>query len=259
MEVRRPPGCGLPFVRLVILGYLSTSGGGLIFVMGTLGGVVRPRFRVTWGGSAGDSPALPSLANFSFRSVNLTALDSQRQFATPSGPPARRTVTGEPTAMTATLHETVLPPAEDRGEAELVKLHRALISHTGETAGAKLVDPDGGEVELPDSLYRVLRDVLESLLDGQAVSVVPRSTMLTTQEAADFLGISRPTLVRLLEEGEIPHTKPGRHRRIKLVDVLKYERRVRATRRQSLARMAERGQATGMYDGVTDGPPPKMR
>jgi excisionase family DNA binding protein len=82
--------------------------------------------------------------------------------------------------------------------------------------------------------------------------------MLTTQEAADFLGMSRPTLVRLLEDGEIPFEMRGRHRRVMLADVLVNQERMRQTRHQALASMVETAEVAGMYE-ATAGPPPRTR
>jgi len=85
-----------------------------------------------------------------------------------------------------------------------------------------------------------------------------QNALLTTQEAAEFLGISRPTLVRLLEDREIAHEKRGRHRRVLLSDLLSYQERMRRERRESLTRMAREGQEAGIYE-ATSGPPPRTR
>ncbi len=104
----------------------------------------------------------------------------------------------------------------------------------------------------------VLRDVAEALNAGMGVTVAPHNARLTTQEAADFLGISRPTLVRLLERQEIPMEKPGRHRYVRLSDLVAYEARMRTYRRELLDQMTRDAEADGLY-GATDGPPPKTR
>src|SRR5215475_3267985 len=109
-------------------------------------------------------------------------------------------------------------------------------------ARARLVAPDGSEIEVPDELYEVLRDVVEALSHGLAITIAPHNTMLTTQEAADLLNISRPTLVRLLTDGEIPYALRGRHRRVLLRDIIDYQQRTRRERRQALDQMAAHGE-----------------
>jgi excisionase family DNA binding protein len=139
---------------------------------------------------------------------------------------------------------TVLPPEDP---ADLSDFARGLGSTT-EAARARLIGPDGSQVDIPDDLYDLLRDVVDALSHGMAISVAPHNTMLTTQEAADLLNISRPTLVRLLSDGEIPHSMRGRHRRVLLRDVLDYQDRKRNDRRRTLDRMAAEGEDDGLYE-----------
>ena len=114
---------------------------------------------------------------------------------------------------------------------------------------ALLLGPDGEQVLLPQEVYRILVSVVEALREGKAVAVVPRTQRLTTQEAADFLGVSRPTLVKLLEEGKIPYEQPGRHRRVLFSDVLAYLDHQRQHRRAVLDRMTEDASGEGLYEG----------
>lgn len=72
--------------------------------------------------------------------------------------------------------------------------------------------------------------------------------VLSTSEAADILGVSRPTLVRLLESGEMPFEQPGRHRRVRLADVLAYRERVRRRRAAGLDRMVAAAEDAGLYE-----------
>jgi excisionase family DNA binding protein len=124
--------------------------------------------------------------------------------------------------MATTLNEqTVLPRAAATYEAlvELLKRERVFVS-----------SDSTDHVLLSAELLRVLRDVAGALHRGEAVTVVPRTTRLTTQQAADLLGISRPTLVKLLEGGEIPFEQPSRHRYLALSDLLAYQDRLRHRR-----------------------------
>lgn len=121
-----------------------------------------------------------------------------------------------------------------------------------------LVGADGSRLEVPGLVFEALVQVATAMAHGQGVTVMPQNALLTTQEAAEMLGISRPTLVRLLADDEIPYEQRGRHRRVMLADLLVYQERMRRERRESLDRMAEEGQAAGLYE-ATSGPPPRTR
>jgi len=77
-------------------------------------------------------------------------------------------------------------------------------------------------VELPEEVYQVLRRVVDAMQKGLSVTISPTSQTLTTQQAADLLGISRPTLIKALDDGKLPFTRSGTHRRLALTDVLDY-------------------------------------
>lgn len=134
---------------------------------------------------------------------------------------------------------TVLPPDETEPLSRMVA---ALEGHT-----AALVGPDDTHWEIPDEAYRVLKEVLAAMANGLAITVMPRHTLLTTQEAADVLGISRPTLVRLLEDGELPHEQRGRHRRVLLTEVLAYQERARSERDKQLDALVTEADEFGLY------------
>lgn len=90
------------------------------------------------------------------------------------------------------------------------------------------------------------------------VTVAPLNAMLTTQEAADFLGVARPTFVRMLERGDLPMERPGRHRYVRLADLVAYQESLRARRAEALRRMSREGEDDGLYT-ATDGPPRRTR
>jgi excisionase family DNA binding protein len=86
----------------------------------------------------------------------------------------------------------------------------------------------GDRVALPAEVYRMLRQVVEALRQGFAVTVAPLAQTLTTQQAADLFGVSRPTVIKLLDEDRIPFERVGTHRRILLRDLLVYREQRRA-------------------------------
>lgn len=101
-----------------------------------------------------------------------------------------------------------------------------------------LVAADGTEVPLPRELHDALLHVALALQAGMGVNVAPLNATLTTQECADYLGVSRPTIVRLLDSGEIPMSRPGRHRYVRLVDLIAHAEQVRRTRADALDELA---------------------
>lgn len=143
---------------------------------------------------------------------------------------------------TPTLERTVLPPTES------LDALMETLSRPGAGQATTLSGPNGERMVLPSRVFEVLLGVVEAMARGQAVTIAPVQQRLTTQEAAELLGVSRPTLVKLLESGEIPFEQPGRHRRVRLADVLAYRDRASQERRAALDRMVEIADAADMYE-----------
>lgn len=138
--------------------------------------------------------------------------------------------------------QTYLPPDLDSDElldfADVIRsIEKHLAGHR--QSKAALVDPTGVQRPIPDEIFRILEQVTNALASGHGITVVPEGASMTTQQAADYLGVSRPTLVRLLESGQIPFDKPGRHRRVHLKDLVEYQDKFRRERREALRSLAE--------------------
>jgi len=119
------------------------------------------------------------------------------------------------------------------------------LARTGEPP--HLVDADGQPIDVPGELMVMLRAVVEQLRAGNGVSVAPLHAELTTVEAAELLGVSRPHLVKLLEQGAMPHRMVGSHRRVRLVDVLAYRDRQDETSRRALDELTAQAEGLGLY------------
>lgn len=141
--------------------------------------------------------------------------------------------------------DPVRPAAE---ESALLDLLRQALEAPGASASAARLLAAGGEpLELPESVYRVLVQTVRELADGNAVAVIPVQAELTTQEAADLLGVSRPYLIKLLGEGALPSTlTAGSHRRLRLADVLAYRRVRDRERRAALDEMSAEAERLGL-------------
>jgi excisionase family DNA binding protein len=105
---------------------------------------------------------------------------------------------------------------------------------------------EAAEVTLPASAVTVLVETLGHLAKGQEVRVFPVSPEITTQKAAEMLYVSRPFLVQLLESGQIPFRKVGKHRRILREDVEAYKRKTDEARHRTLDELQQQAQELGM-------------
>ncbi|RUT09536.1 hypothetical protein DSM106972_000300 [Dulcicalothrix desertica PCC 7102] len=113
----------------------------------------------------------------------------------------------------------------------------------------KLVRADGTELPISDNVFQVLQQILPALEQGRTtITITPNNREMTTQEAADILNVSRPHLIKLLENNEIPYTKTGSHRRIKVKDLMDYKEKKDSQCRQSLSEMTEIMQENGLFD-----------
>lgn len=110
------------------------------------------------------------------------------------------------------------------------------------------IEETNEHIKIPMKALKLLSEILEAMSKGQPISIVPIAAEITTQKAAEILGCSRPYLVKLLEEGKIPFTKIGRHRRIKMEDVLTYKENKKQEQKQRLIEMMQNDEALGLYD-----------
>ncbi len=117
-----------------------------------------------------------------------------------------------------------------------------------ETSQIKLVESNGEEVLIPESVRSMLRDIVKKIASGQPIYLIPHNHELTTQEAADILNVSRPFLIKLLDEEEIPYIKIGKHRRIRFQDLMKYKEKRDEKRGKALDELIQMSQEAGFYE-----------
>jgi len=143
----------------------------------------------------------------------------------------------------------VAAPADQK--AEVVALSRLLagVAHARpKRPHCELVGPKGQRIAIPESVFYVLTRVAEVLARGDAVTVVPTEKQVTTQQAADLLNVSRQYLVRLLDEGKIPFSRTGKHRRIRMEDVLRFKTKRDEERKAKLDELTALSESYGGYD-----------
>ncbi len=150
--------------------------------------------------------------------------------------------------MPVLADEAVVPSEHDVEAAcqALTQLDAAKAS--GETF-VMATSKSGVQFELSEGAFSLLVKILSEMAKGNGIMVVPIHAELTTQQAADFLNVSRPFLIGLLERGEIGFRTVGRHRRVRLEDIMNYKKQIEERRLQALDDLAAQAQELNMGYG----------
>jgi excisionase family DNA binding protein len=149
--------------------------------------------------------------------------------------------------MSQTLLTPTLPTESDATLAK--ETSRVLAKRIRSTSPLRFRVLDASKEEtlrIPAPAVRMLVRILEEMARGNAVTLIPVHAELTTQEAADMLNISRPSLIQVLDEGKIEYRKVGTHRRVKFESLMAYKRKADAERRAALAELAAYDQEIGI-------------
>jgi len=154
--------------------------------------------------------------------------------------------------MGALVFDPTEPVAPTEADAQLARdsarrLAPQLAKANG-TTQLRVVEPDGGgeTVTIPAAAFRLLVAILAQMASGNAVRLIPHHAELTTQEAAELLNVSRPYLVRLLDDGRIPFRRVGTHRRVLFKDVMTYKVEHRRARSAALDELSRLDQELGL-------------
>ena len=150
--------------------------------------------------------------------------------------------------MTAAALRAISPALPTEEEAKLAReSSRLLAAFVGKGKAARLKIVVGKEeITVPVSALRLLVDILAQMAEGNAVTIMPIQAELTTQQAADFLNVSRPHFVGLLEQNAIPFRKVGTHRRVLFKDLLAYREKSLVSRRKALDELSKQAQELKM-------------
>jgi excisionase family DNA binding protein len=148
------------------------------------------------------------------------------------------------------IHEVSPLPlnAKDKEMARVAqRCIMASLDHS--TAAVMTLTTDTGEypeVELPPSALKLIGQILGAISDGRPIVLMPTEQEFTTVEAAHFLNVSRPFVIKEMDAGRLPHRKVGSHRRITFEDLLAYAQKMRATQSGALDRMAQNAHELGL-------------
>ncbi|MBI3790437.1 MAG: helix-turn-helix domain-containing protein [Gemmatimonadetes bacterium] len=157
------------------------------------------------------------------------------------------------------------PDESELAREALRSLSRA-VHHRGDIKTVAVSAHGGAEApaEIPRLAFELLLEALGHIVDGNAVTLVPVHATLTTQQAAGLLNVSRPFVIKLLDQNELPYHKVGRHRRIKAEHLFAYKRRRDEASRRALSELSELGQDPALVanefqrEGSSPTPPADM-
>lgn len=153
--------------------------------------------------------------------------------------------------MPATIRDGEPVSAPSIDVAQLQEIDR-LLSVSAELP-LEFVISGGDVIAMPEALARIVRSAARHLAQGEAVAVVPIQQELTTQQAADYMNVSRPYLIELLDRGDIPYHRVGTHRRIRFDDLMAYKCVRDGERREGLRQLTQMSQRLGLYETPEQG------
>jgi excisionase family DNA binding protein len=157
-------------------------------------------------------------------------------------------------ALAINLEDYHEPNVEEVEAARNAARHLSKVSGSGRYVSFKVEPTEArpGQLQetitLPVNIFKSIIKMLAEMGNGNAVQVIPVQAELTTQQAADLLNVSRPHLIKLLEEDKIAFRKVGTHRKILARDIFAYRDRTDHGRREGLSRMVATDEALGLYD-----------
>lgn len=144
-----------------------------------------------------------------------------------------------------------LPAGEAEGARESSEAIANLVGDREQPVTLRLVDPSTGrhvETTLSAAVLRLLTEALAQMAGGRAVTLMPLDAELSTQQAADLLGVSRPYFVKLLEEGRLPFRKVGSQRRVRFDALRRYMEEYQREATEALEAMSAEAQKLGLYE-----------
>lgn len=123
---------------------------------------------------------------------------------------------------------------------------RRLSPYTKQDLRVRIFEGDGPDIELPAAAVQLLVHLLAQMAEGNAVTLMPIHAELTTQQAAELLGVSRPFLVKELDAGKLQFRKVGTHRRVLFVELMRYKDAMDAKRHETLDELTKQAQELRM-------------
>jgi excisionase family DNA binding protein len=152
-------------------------------------------------------------------------------------------------------NENVLEPVSNAAEAEMAKVaQRCIMAALDHSRAPKIVlveegcDPERAPtIELPPQTLRAIANLLGLMAQQQPVMLIPLKHEMSTQEAAGFLNVSRPYVVKLIDEGTLKCRRVGRHRRVEFQELVQFQQQLRQRSEDALQRLTDLSQELGLY------------
>jgi excisionase family DNA binding protein len=143
----------------------------------------------------------------------------------------------------------VLPPKMSPQDVKMARAAQRCIMEAldhSRAAAITLTTADGRHPKLPPGALKLIGQLLGAMSEGRAITLMPSKQEFSTVEAANFLNVSRPFVIKEIEEGRLPHRKVGTHRRVAFEDLVTYAREMRKRQEGALERMADNARELGL-------------